>query len=462
MWFTPFVLIYKILHLSFWLIASGLIPRAVVFFLLRSNAVNVGKSFTLFLYKAGPAFIKLGQMLATRRDIVGATLAKELTALQDKVPPVSFQYIEKALNANLYTNDWHAVFREIEEVPIAAASVAQVHQAILHNGALVAIKVLRPGIHKMLHVDCQLIHCFLWLVDCLFGKKMHLEQIAKQLKKISSDELDLRQEAAATNLIAENMRSDHNIIIPKIYWDYSSEHVLVSQWIDGTPIYNTDVLSLAGHDLQAIARNLAVMFFNQAYRDGVFHADLHAGNILITPDGKIALLDFGIISYLVKKERLFIAEMLYAFMQRDYDKVASLHFIIGYVPKHQDILRFSLACRSIGEPMIGKPSNQVSAGKMLKQLFDVATKFDMHIQPQLLLLQKTMIMVEGVGTMLDADINMWELAEPWIKSWAKDNFGWRAQLHEKLALYNKAITIAPELLINVAELIERYLMKEMR
>jgi ubiquinone biosynthesis protein len=383
------------------------------------------------LQASGPTFIKLGQTLATRADLVGDIVALELTNLQDKLPFFKFSLVKSTIEREL-KGEISELFKSVDTTPKAAASLAQVHKGRLHNGDFVAIKVLRPNIERQINSDLNI----LYLLAAIFtkfssvGKTLKPHDIVDSLQKTTLRELDLRFEAAGSEQIRENIRNDKGVYIPKIYWQLTAKRVMVAQWIDGIPANDVQALLNAGHDRHEIAKKLSATFFNQAYRDGFFHADLHPGNILIMKDGTLALIDFGIIGILDDKDRIFIAQMLYGFLQRDYNLVADLHFDIGYVPANQSRALFALACRSIGEPIIGLPVNQLSIGKLLKQLFGIAKNFDMEARPQLILLQKTMLTLEGVGYSLYPEVNMWKLVEPLIKDWAADQFGYRKKIKD--------------------------------
>lgn len=390
---------------------------------------RAGARVSDYLHALGPTFIKLGQALSTRPDILGDHFTNQLALLQDRLPPFSNKEVAKALK-DQFGLTHQEIFAEFEITPKAAASIAQVHKARLKTGEVVAVKILRPKIEKRIARDIALLRFCAKIIQRLHSgaKTLRPIEVVEQLQQSMSKELDLRLEAASADQIRHNIANDPWIIIPAVHWNLTTQRVMVTQWIEGTPVNDQQAIAAKNLDLHEVAKRLAITFFNQAYRDGFFHADLHPGNILVTAEGKVALIDFGIIGVLSHEERVFLARMLYGFIKRDYLEVSRLHQEIGYLPPHKDIQLFALACRSIGEPIIGQPVNRISAGNLLKQLFTIAKDFDMVVQPQLILLQKTMITLEGVGYSIYPEVNMWQLAEPWIEKWARENFGLKANL----------------------------------
>lgn len=412
----------------------------------KRNAVlqKLGAKLARLMQISGPSFIKLGQILSTRPDLTGEIISLELTKLQDKLTPFAFsevkEQIESAFNADLTD-----LFSHINEESVAAASIAQVHKATTKSGDIVAVKILRPDIEKRFQADLQLFGFFVSFAEMFFGKyitRLRLRDVLKTLAEIVQFELDLKYEAASADEIRENTKNDEGIRIPKVYWDLTSTRVLTTEWINGTPIDDREALVEQGFDLHEIAKKLSVAFFNQAYRDGFFHADLHPGNIFVDENGDIVMVDFGIIGILSKEDRVYIAEILYGFIERDYQRVSDIHFEAGYVPSTKSRKLFALACRGIGEPIVGLPVNKVSIALLLKQLFEVTKQFEMETQTQLLLLQKTMVTIEGVGYTIYPDVNMWQLAEPWIKNWANENFGVQARVKD---VANEAVDIIKDL-----------------
>ncbi len=406
----------------------------------------LGMKITKFLQYSGPTFIKLGQALSTRSDFIGDIIAKQLSNLQDKLHQFPFSFVQAQIEKD-FKEPLGNIFDEFPKYAVAAASIAQVHKARLKSGDLVAVKILRPGIVKQFKSDLELLSMLISFLEFFSNafERLKLKDILATLIEIAKLELDLRFEAAAADEIRGNTSDDQGIRIPKVYWHLTSQNILITEWIDGVSINDRETLISKGFDLQEIARKLAVAFFNQSYRDGFFHADLHPGNLFVDNNGNIVMVDFGIVGILSKNDRKYIAEILYAFITQDYQRVSDVHFKAGYVPHDQDKKLFSLACRSIGEPIIGLPVNKISIGQLLKQLLEITKKFNMQTQTQLLLLQKTMVTIEGVGLAIYPEVNMWQLAEPWINDWAKDNFGAKAKFKDLVQESSDLLHKLPEL-----------------
>tara|TARA_Y100001970_G_scaffold289126_1_gene418492 strand:- start:728 stop:2290 length:1563 start_codon:yes stop_codon:yes gene_type:complete len=371
----------------------------------------------------GITFIKLGQFLATRPDIIGEKLSEQLQTLQDKVPAFSRDF---ALNEIKYGVgiDNYKDYINISE-PIAAASIAQVHKAqIKHDGILkeVAIKVLRPNIKKVFNEEIEALMLLAYLIESLVKKtkRLKLLEVVFLLKEITNHEMDLRFEAAAANEFYENTKNDVGFKIPKIYWKLTSDNVLTLDWVDAISIREVKKISTLGVNLKKLASDIIQHFLRHAVRDGYFHADMHQGNLLVDNSGQLIFIDFGIMGRIDKINRRFLAEILYGFIKRDYKKVAQVHIAAGLVPQNVNSEELAQALRSIGEPIFGQSVKDISGGKLLKQLFDITEKFNMQTQPQLLLLQKTMVVVEGVARKLDPDANIWEISQPVLEKWLKD------------------------------------------
>ena len=384
----------------------------------KHDNLRWGQRIALALVKLGPSFIKFGQTLATRSDLIGDELASDLSLLQDRLEPFSFKEAKATLESETGV-PINESFSSFDEKPIAAASIAQVHYAITTRGDEVAVKVLRPQIESSFASDLSL---FEWIAKNLenyipWTQRLKPIKVVQIFANTIALEMDMRMEAAAAAELAENFKGDPDFKVPKIFWETTTKRVLTLERLSGCRPDDKAALEKAGHDPSKILQKSACIFFNQVFRDGFFHADMHPGNVFITEDGKIAPVDFGIMGRLDLETRFFLADMLTGFLTRDYKKVAEVHFKAGYVPPDQSLSVFSQACRSIGEPILGLPLAKISLAKLLSQLFNITEKFEMQTQPQLLLLQKTMLVAEGVGRQINDQVNIWELARPLIEEW---------------------------------------------
>jgi len=381
----------------------------------------------------GPAAIKLGQALATRPDLVGAEAARDLMRLQDALPPAPFPAIRAAIEMGL-EKPVADLFASIDEQAIGAASIAQVHRAVTNDGRQVAVKVLRP------HVEddfARAIETYEWAaaqIDQLGGEisRLRPRQVIATFRQWTMRELDLRREAASASELAQNMEAMPDFVVPAIDWTRTSRRILTLEWIDGIKLTDNEALRAAGHDPKELASKLVLAFLRQAIADGFFHADLHQGNLFVLPDSRIAVIDFGIMGRIDRRARLWLAEILHGLITGNYRRVAEIHFEAGYVPSHHNLAEFTTALRAVGEPIRGLPVKEISIGQMLDGLFAITRDFDMPTQPHLLLLQKTMVMVEGVAQALDPDINMWETASPFVREWLRDELGPEAALAEQV------------------------------
>ena len=404
---------------------------------------------TQALSKLGPSYIKLGQFLATRPDVVGAKRAFELKALQDRLPPFPLAEARRMIEANLGA-PVETLFREIGE-PVAAASIAQVHLAVTTEGQRVAVKVLRPGVEKRFAADLRSFFLAARMIERTGAEGRRLRPVAavEMLDHSMKLELDLRMEASAIAEMAKNVADDPGVRLPKIDWQRTGRQVLTTEWIDGTPVSDVEALRAKGFNLKALGDTIIQSFLRHAIRDGFFHADMHQGNLFIDDAGKLVMVDFGITGRLGDKERMFLAEILYGFITRDYMRVSQVHFDAGYVPRDQDPANFAQALRAIGEPIMDLPANKISMARLLTQLFEVTGQFNMATQPQLLLLQKTMVVVEGVARTLNPDLNMWVTAEPVVKGWIERKLGPISKLegaaNAALSLGSMALSL-PEML----------------
>ncbi len=401
----------------------------------------------------GPAAIKLGQTLATRPDIVGEDAARNLLSLQDNLPPVAFAQIEAAIEAS-FECPISDLFTQIDPEPVGAASIAQVHKGITTDGRTVAIKVLRPGIREKFAQDIQ---TYEWAAAHLEGMGGEASRLRPRLtianfKRWTNSELDLRREAASASELADFMRGIERYRIPKVDWDRSNSRVMSIEWVDGVKISNTDALSAAGHDRPEMARRLVIAFLTQAISAGFFHADMHQGNLFVEKDGTIVAIDFGIMGRIDRRARQWLAEILYGLTTGNYKRVAEIHFEAQYVPSYHSVDEFATALRAVGEPMRGKPVSELSVGQMLDGLFAITRDFDMQTQPHLLLLQKTMVMVEGIATQLDPSINMWDVSAPYVRSWIRDELGPESKLAERIKDDTETLLRVPALIRRLEEM----------
>ena len=387
---------------------------------LQNN--NPGKNLCEALQGMGTTFIKLGQFLATRPDIIGDEMAKDLERLQDKVPAFELYEAKKVIKKEIGEKQYQNII-EIGE-PVAAASIAQVHFAKIKNEneeKEVAIKILRPDIEQLFNEELDALMLFAYIVENTISKakRLKLVEVVHLLREITNIEMDLRFEAAAANELYENTKLDKGFKVPKIYWNYTTKKILTLDKVNGVSIREQGKLEEQGINLKNLAENLIQHFLKQAVRDGFFHGDMHQGNLFVDPKGNIVPVDFGIMGRLDKNNRKFLAEILYGFIQRDYVKVAEVHFQAGLVPKNASKDEFAQALRSVGEPIFGQSIKDISGGNLLAQLFEITEKFNMATQPPLLLLQKTMVVVEGVARKLYPETNIWEVSKPVLEDWLK-------------------------------------------
>jgi len=413
-----------------------------------------GERLAVALAAMGPAYIKLGQTLATRPDLVGRPLAEGLATLQDRLPAFAFEKARATIEAELGGKlaDHFSLF---EEEAIAAASIAQVHKAATKDGTPVAVKVLRPDVEARFTRDLRLFEWLATLAETHVreARRLRLVQVVVKVRETVLREMDLRLEASAAAELAEHMAGQSGYRLPKIEWDHTARRVLTVEWIDGIRLSDRDALAAAGHDLPALGERVVQVFLTQALRDGFFHADLHQGNLIVEPSGTIAAIDFGIMGRLSKKERRFLAEILYGFIRRDYHRVAQIHFDAGYVPKSESIDEFAQAMRAIADPIMDLPVEEISAGQLLAQLFATTERFSMQTQPQLLLLQRTMVMAEGMALHLNPKANMWTISEPVIEGWIRSNLSPEVRLAE-------ALTELPRMLERLPHRIEAWLAED--
>ena len=389
----------------------------------KNNNSSPGSKLCKALQEMGTTFIKLGQFLATRPDIIGDEISKELEKLQDKLPPFDLNEAKKILKKDIGNENFQQIANISE--PVAAASIAQVHFANINvsgKNKNIAIKILRPNIEKVFNEELDALMLLAYMVQNIVKKtkRLKLVEIVQLLREITNVEMDLRFEAAAANELYENTKNDIGFKVPRIYWNQTSKKVLCLDRIDGVSIREVKTLKSQNIDTKKISKNIIQHFLRHAVRDGFFHADMHQGNLFVEKDGTIIPVDFGIMGRLDKNNRKYLAEILYGFIKRDYKKVAEVHFIAGLVPKEVSKDEFAQALRSIGEPIFGQSVKNISGGKLLAQLFEITEKFNMQTQIQLLLLQKTMVVVEGVARNLDPDTNIWNISRPILEDWLKE------------------------------------------
>jgi ubiquinone biosynthesis protein len=399
------------------------------------------------LAAVGPAAIKLGQALATRADLVGDEAAADLQRLQDRLAPAPFERIRATVESAL-GKPLGELFLEFDEVPVGAASIAQVHRAVTTDGRQVAVKVLRPGIEKVFDSAIETYEWAAAQVERMGGEVSRLRPRATiaMFKQWTARELDLRREAASASELRDNMVAESAFHVPEIDWTRTAQRVLTLEWIEGVKLTDREGLIAAGHDLPGLARILVRSFLRQAVVDGFFHADLHQGNLFALPDGRLAAIDFGIMGRINRQARLWLAEILYGLITANYRRVAEIHFEAQYVPAHHNIDEFTTALRAVGEPIRGLPVKDISIGHMLEGLFKITRDFDMPVQPHLLLLQKTMVMEEGVATALDPDINMWEVAGPFLEEWVRSELGPEARVADALVENVRLLAKLPDLI----------------
>jgi len=413
-----------------------------------NNQLSAGAKLCNALQQMGTTFIKLGQFLSTRPDIIGEDISKELEKLQDKIPPFDLLLAKNILKKELGEEN----FEKLKNIspPVAAASIAQVHFANIEISGKkkdVAIKILRPNVEKVFNEELDALMFLAYIVESTIKKTKRLKfiEIVQLLREITNVEMDLRFEAAAASELYENTKNDLGFNVPKIYWNQTSKKILCLDRIDGISIREVESLKSKGIDTKKIAKNIIQHFLRHAIRDGFFHADMHQGNLFVTNDGIIIPVDFGIMGRLDNKNRKYLAEILYGFIKRDYQKVAEIHFVAGLVSKEFSKEEFAQSLRSIGEPIFGQAAKNISGSKLLSQLFENTEKFNMQTQIQLLLLQKTMVVVEGVARKLDPDTNIWNVSKPIIEEWLKET-------KNPLNKANEAISDASEVLKKLPDL----------
>jgi ubiquinone biosynthesis protein len=418
--------------------------KTVLFF--RNSERPRAVRLRLALEKLGPIFVKFGQMLSTRRDLMPADIADELAKLQDQVPPFSSAQAVAVLES-AYGKPLEQVFQSFEEIPVASASVAQVHFAVLPDGRDAAVKILRPGIARVIEHDIALLNICADLLARLSqdGRRLRPHEVVGEFEKHLRDELDLMREAANASQLKRNFANSPLLLVPEVYWDFCSSEVMVMQRMYGIPVSQVQALREAGVDIPRLAANGVEIFYTQVFRDGFFHADMHPGNIMVAPDGRYIALDFGIMGTLTDEDKHYLAQNFIAFFRRDYKRVAEVHIESGWAPANTRVDELEAGIRSVCEPIFDKPLREVSFGRVLLRLFQISRRFDIEVQPQLVLLQKTLLNIEGLGLQLDPDLDLWKTAKPWLERWMSEQIGWRGFIKSLTTEAPNFATLLPQL-----------------
>ena len=413
---------------------------------LNRDRRSKGERLRLALEELGPIFVKFGQILSTRRDLLPPDVANELARLQDQVPPFPGEQAV-ALVEETFDQPVTELFVDFDTNPLASASIAQVHTATLHNGREVIVKIVRPDIEPIIRRDLALMTILAQLLERLLADARRLKAVAvvADYKTTILDELDMVREAANANQIRRNFEDDDNLYIPEVFWEYTRNNVMVMERVNGLPVDDIPALTTAGVDLEALAARGVDIFFRQVFRDNFFHADMHPGNIMVEPSGRYVAVDFGIIGMLEEADKRYLAENFLAFFHRDYHAVAKAHLKAGWIPADTRLTQFESAIRSVCEPIFDKPLSEISFGFVLLRLFQVARRFDMQVQPQLVLLQKTLLNIEGLGRTLYPELDLWKTAKPYLERWMNDQVGWRGLLRTSKDQLPRLAETLPEL-----------------
>ena len=423
------------------------------YWLQKGQRPGYGVRIRRTLEDLGPIYIKFGQILSTRRDLLPDDIARELVKLQDKVPPFpaeqSRAIVEKALGGKV-----EDIFASFETEPMASASIAQVHAATLHSGEEVIVKVVRPGIEKAIRKDVDLMYTLAHLAQKYSREARRLRpvEVVEEYEKTIFDELDLMREAANASQLRRNFENSEMLYIPRVYWDYCRNNVMVMERVYGTPVDEVETLKAQGVSMALLGERGVEIFFTQVFRDNFFHADMHPGNIFVEPDGRYISVDFGIMGTLTTEDQRYLAENLLAFFHRDYRRVAELHVESGWVPEGTRVEEFEAAIRTVSEPIWEKPLADISFGHFLLRLFQTARRFDMEVQPQLVLLQKTLLNIEGLGRMLYPELDLWATAKPFMEKWLSEQVGPKAfvrRVKESLPQMSEQLPEIPRLAYRV-------------
>ena len=426
----------------------------------RKQPLTRGQALRQALEELGPIFVKLGQALSTRPDILPPDIATELCKLQDAVPPFpseqALAIIEKAFGSSAYE-----LFAHFDKEPLASASMAQAHAAELKTGQQVVVKILRPNVRPLIEQDLQIMYKIAGLAERYWPESRRFKplEVVREFEHTLIDELDLQREAANCGQLRRNFRNSPLLYVPEVYWDYTRENIFVMERIYGIPVADLDALHAHGIDIKKLAERGVEIFFTQVFRDCFFHADMHPGNIFVSPlhplEPQYMCIDFGIMGTLTDWDKRYIAENLYAFFNRDYRRVEQFHIESGWVSRQTRVDEFESAIRTVCEPIFEKPLKDISLGQVVLRLFQVARRFDMQVQPQLILLQKTLLAVEGLGRQLYPDLDLWATAKPFLEKWLKEQVGPKAflkQLHENLPFFAEQLPQVPRLIYDVLQL----------
>ncbi len=412
----------------------------------RESTASRGERIRCTLEDLGPIFVKFGQALSTRKDLLPEDIADELVKLQDKVPPFSSE-VARTIIENQLEMPIEEAFSEFSNEPLASASVAQVHLAVLHGGEKVIVKVLRPDIENRIHSDVGLLYELAKAAEKFWpdARRLRPTEVVAEFEKTILDELDLVREAGNATKLRNNFEESDILYVPRIHWPLTRRKVLVMERIHGIPVGDIERLKKGGADFKLLAERGVEIFFTQVFRDNFFHADMHPGNIFVDPPGKYLAVDFGIVGTLSVSDQRYLAENFLAFFNRDYRRVAEMHVQSGWVPSGTRVEEFESAIRTVCEPIFSKPLKDISFGHLLLRLFQTARRFDMHVQPQLVLLQKTLLNIEGLGRQLYPDLNLWETAKPFLEKWFHERIGPKAKIKKVIKQFPELAEQFPEI-----------------
>ena len=441
------------------LFAANLLPPAMYLLYLspftwvKRVEGERGEKIRLALIELGPIFVKLGQMLSTRRDLLPDDIATELTKLQDKVPPFSAAQSKQIIESSAKSTV-DKMFKAFEPEPFAAASIAQVHAATLVDGTEVVVKVVRPNVKQQIDHDMNLVQSVAAILErySKLARQLHLKEVVNDYQKVLLDELDMMREGASLSQVKRNFAEREGLILPSVHWGYSNQNVLVMDRVKGVPIGETNTLRQLGVNMQRLAELGVEIFFTQVFQDNFFHADMHSGNIFVDVtslnEPKFVAVDFGIVGSLNKDDQRYLAENFLAFFNRDYRKIAELHLKSGWIPADTRVEEFEAAIRTVSEPIFARPLAEISFGHFLLRLFQVGRRFSMEVQPQLILLQKTLLYIEGLGRQLYPELDLWQTAKPFLERWMKNRTSAKTVLKE----LQEQAPILVELLVRLPEL----------